>query len=152
VIADGAPTFAIQARRGDVECSPGTCLLWDFGYADRFPDLDFLQAALVLARVVSKPGPDRLCLDLGHKAIAAENPHPRVRLPELPDAEAVMHSEEHLVIRTSRAAEFAVGSALFGIPRHICPTVALYAEAVVIRGGRAVERWKVTARDRRLTI
>jgi D-threonine aldolase len=152
VIADGAPTFSIQARREDVECSPGTCLLWDFGYADRFPDLDFLQAALVLTRVVSKPGADRLCLDLGHKAIAAENPHPRVRFPELPDAEAVMHSEEHLVIRSSRAAEYAVGDVLFGIPRHICPTVALYAEAVVIRSGRAVERWKVAARDRRLTI
>jgi D-serine deaminase-like pyridoxal phosphate-dependent protein len=151
-IAGGTPTFPVHARRGDVECSPGTCLLWDFGYADRFPDLDFLQAALVLTRVVSKPAPDRLCLDFGHKAIAAENPHPRVRFPELPDAEAVMHSEEHLVIRSPRAAEYAVGDVLFGIPRHICPTVALYAEAVVIRGGRAVERWRITARDRRLTI
>jgi D-serine deaminase-like pyridoxal phosphate-dependent protein len=152
MIADGAPTFSIQARRGDVECSPGTCLLWDFGYADRFPDLDFVQAALVLTRVVSKPGPDRLCLDLGHKAIAAENPQPRVRFPGLPDAEAVIHSEEHLVIRSSRAAEYSVGDVLFGVPRHVCPTVALYAEAVVIRGGRAVDRWRVTARDRRLTI
>jgi D-serine deaminase-like pyridoxal phosphate-dependent protein len=178
VIAGGTPTFPIHARRADVECSPGTCLLWDFGYADRFPDLDFLQAALVLTRVVSMPAPDRmrldlvhkaiqeplvltrvasvpaqdrLCLDLGHKAIAAENPHPRVRF-DLPDAAPVMHSEEHLVISTAHAAAYAVGNALFGIPRHICPTVALYAEAVVIRGGRAVERWKITARDRRLTI
>ena len=49
-------------------------MLWDFGYADMFADLDFLMAALVLTRVVSKPGVNRLCLDLGHKAIAAENP------------------------------------------------------------------------------
>ena len=49
-------------------------------------------------------------------------------------------------------AVIAVGSVLFGIPRHICPTVALHSEAVVIRNGRAVERWKVTARERRLTI
>jgi len=28
----------------------------------------------------SKPGANRLCLDLGHKAIAAENPPPRVQL------------------------------------------------------------------------
>jgi D-threonine aldolase len=152
VVAGGAPTFPIHARRGDVECSPGTSLLWDFGYADRFPDLDFLQAALVLTRVVSKPGSDRLCLDLGHKAIAAENPHPRVRFPELPDAEAVMHNEEHMVITTAHAGGYAVGNILFGIPRHICPTVALYAEAVVIRGGRAVGRWKITARDRRIKI
>jgi hypothetical protein len=125
IIADGAPTFSIQARRGDVECSPGTCLLWDFGYADRFPDLEFLQAALVLTRVVSKPGPDRLCLDLGHKAIAAENPQPRVRFPELPDAEALMHSEEHLVIRSSTAAELRSGTCCLAsrgtsVPRWPC--------------------------------
>ncbi len=152
VVVGGTPTFPIHARRGDAECSPGTCLLWDFGYADQFPDCDFLQAALVLTRVVSKPAPDRLCLDLGHKAIAAENPHPRVRFPAVPDAAALIHSEEHLVISTARAEEFAVGDALFGIPRHICPTVALYAEAVVVRDGRAGERWKITARDRRLTV
>jgi D-serine deaminase-like pyridoxal phosphate-dependent protein len=152
VVAGGTPTFPVHARRGDVECSPGTCLLWDFGYGDLFPDLDFLEAALVLTRVVSKPGLDKLCLDLGHKAVASENPQPRVRFLELPDAEAIMHNEEHVVIRTGGSGVYAVGNALFGIPRHICPTVALYAEAVVIRSGRAVKRWKIAARDRRLTI
>jgi D-serine deaminase-like pyridoxal phosphate-dependent protein len=151
VVAGGTPTFPMHARRGDVECSPGTCLLWDFGYADRFPDLEFLQAALVLTRVVSRPAQHRLCLDLGHKAIASENPHPRVRF-ELEDAVAVMHSEEHLVIESARAGTYAIGDVLFGIPRHICPTVALYSEAVVIRAGRAAGRWRIPARDRRLTI
>jgi hypothetical protein len=41
---------------------------------------------------------------------------------------------------------------VYGLPWHICPTVALHGEAVVVREGRAVERWKVSARDRRLTI
>jgi D-serine deaminase-like pyridoxal phosphate-dependent protein len=67
------------------------------------PDLDFLPAALVLTRVVSKPGPRRLCLDLGHKAVASEGPQPRVIFPELSDAQAVAHNEEHLVIETGRA-------------------------------------------------
>ena len=44
--------------------------------------------------MVSKPGANRLP-GSGHKAIAAENPHPRVRFFELPDANAVGHSEEH---------------------------------------------------------
>jgi len=152
VVAGGTPTFPMHARRTDVECSPGTSVFWDFGYADKLVDMDFLVAALVLTRVVSKPGSNRLCLDLGHKSIAAENPQPRVRLMGLEDAAFVTHSEEHLVVETPRAAEFKVGDALFGIPRHICPTVALHSEAVVIRAGRAVERWKVTARERRLTI
>jgi D-serine deaminase-like pyridoxal phosphate-dependent protein len=152
LVAGGTPTFPIHAHRADVECSPGTCVFWDFGYADKLPDMEFLVAALVLTRVVSKPGGHRLCLDLGHKAIAAENPQPRVLLLGLEDAQFVTHSEEHLVVETPRAGQFKVGDAFYGIPRHICPTVALYSEAVVIRGGRAVERWKVAARERRLTI
>jgi D-serine deaminase-like pyridoxal phosphate-dependent protein len=152
LIAGGTPTFPIHAGRSDVECSPGTCVLWDFGYGDILPDLKFLNAALVLTRVISKPGPTRLCLDLGHKAIAAENPHPRVRFLNLPDAQAVVHSEEHLVVESPRAAEFPIGACLYGVPRHICPTVALHAEAVTIVDGVAQARWDVRARVRRINV
>ncbi len=152
LIAGGTPTFPFHAAAVDRECSPGTTVLWDFGYGDKFADLPFLPAAVLLTRVISKPGPDRLCLDLGHKAVAAENPHPRVRFLELPDAVAITHSEEHLVIETPRAAEFAVGDTLHGIPRHVCPSVALYSEAKIVRGGAAVERWPIAARARRLTV
>jgi D-serine deaminase-like pyridoxal phosphate-dependent protein len=116
------------------------------------PDLDFLVAAALLTRVVSKPGGNRVCLDLGHKAVASENPHPRVQFPEVPDARALTHSEEHLVIETARAAELRPGDVLYGIPWHICPTVALHSTGVVIRDGRAAGQWKVTARERVLTI
>jgi D-serine deaminase-like pyridoxal phosphate-dependent protein len=152
MVAGGTPTFPIHAKRGDVECSPGTCVFWDAGYGAKMPDMDFLVAAALLTRVVSKPGGNRLCLDLGHKAVASEMPHPRVVFPQLPDAKAVTHSEEHLVVETSRAGEFAVGDCLYGIPWHICPTVALHAAAVVVRGGHAVERWSVAARARRFTL
>ena len=154
VVAGGTPTFSIHARRGDVECSPGTCVFWDAGYGAKMPDLDreFKVAAVLLTRVVSKPGGNRLCLDLGHKAVASEMPQPRVVFPQLPDAKAVTHSEEHLVVETSRAGEIAVGDCLYGIPWHICPTVALHAAAVVVRGGLAVERWPVAARARRFTL
>ena len=152
LVAGGTPTFPFHAGHRDRECSPGTTVLWDFGYADKLADLPFLPAAVLLTRVISKPGAGRLCLDLGHKAVAAENPHPRVRFLELPDAPAVLHSEEHLVIETPRAAEFAVGDTLHGIPRHVCPTVALYSEATVVRDLAAVAQWPITARARRITI
>jgi len=151
-VAGGTPTFPIHARLPDVECSPGTCVFWDAGYATKLPDLDFLPAALVLTRVVSKPGANRLCLDLGHKAIASENPHPRVQFLNLPDAKAITHSEEHLVVETAKAKEFVVGDCLYGVPWHICPTVALHSEAVVIEDNQAAARWKIVARERRLTI
>lgn len=151
-IMSGTPTFPIHARRTDLECSPGTCVLWDHGYATKMPDLDFLPAALVLTRVISKPENNRLCLDLGHKAIASENPHPRVHFLNLPEAKAVTHSEEHLVVETDRACEFRVGDCLYGIPWHICPTVALHSDAVVVKNGRAEERWKITARERKISV
>lgn len=152
LVASGSPTFAIHARHDDRELSPGTTVLWDFGYGDKHPDLPFVPAAVLLTRVVSRISPTRLCLDLGHKAVAAENPHPRVRLMEIPEAEFVMQSEEHLVIETPNAAKIAIGQVLHGIPRHICPTVALHAEALVVEGGEVAQRWHIHARARRITI
>src|ERR1044071_3852981 len=152
VVAGGTPTFPIHARREGVECSPGTCIFWDSGYGRNLLDLDFLPAAVVLTRVVSKPTPDLLCLDLGHKALASEMAHPRVLFLDLSDAPAVTHGEDHLVIHTAQAAAFKVGDCLYAIPWHICPTVALHSEAVVVENGAATQRWKIVGRERRLSI
>jgi D-serine deaminase-like pyridoxal phosphate-dependent protein len=152
VVAGGTPTFPFHAKRADVECSPGTCVLWDWGYSTNLPDLDFLHSAALLTRVVSKPTANRLCLDLGHKAVASEMPHPRVHFPDLADAEPVAHNEEHLVVETPRASEFSVGAILYGIPWHVCPTVALHAEAVVVKDARTDGSWSIAARARRLSI
>ena len=152
LVAGGTPSFPVHARHDDVECSPGTCVFWDAGYAAGLPDLDFLFAVVLLTRVVSKPGGRRVCLDLGHKAVGSETPHPRAIFPEVPDATAVGHSEEHLVIETDRAAALRVGDVLYGIPWHVCPTVALHDRAIVVRDGRAVEAWPITARARTVSV
>jgi D-serine deaminase-like pyridoxal phosphate-dependent protein len=152
LVAGGTPTFPIHARRPGVECSPGTCVLWDAGYAKKLPDMDFRHAAWLLTRVVSRPVPGQMCLDLGHKAVASEMPHPRVVFPALPDVTAAGHSEEHLVLETAQAADLPVGTVLYGIPWHVCPSVALHSECHAVRGGRAGEIWPVTARARRLGI
>ncbi|MBP7950293.1 MAG: D-TA family PLP-dependent enzyme [Verrucomicrobiales bacterium] len=152
IVAGGTPTFPMHARRAGVQCSPGTCVLWDAGYGVNLPDLPFLHAAVLLARVVSKPAPDRLCLDLGHKAVASEMAPPRVVFPDISDAAPLIHNEEHLVIRTARAADFSVGSLVYGIPWHICPTVALHSEVWVVRDGAAAEPWPVVGRARRISI
>jgi D-serine deaminase-like pyridoxal phosphate-dependent protein len=152
VVTGGTPTFGFHAQRGNVECSPGTCVFWDAGYGNKLRDLDFVPAALVLTRVVSKPGGNRLCLDLGHKAIGSEMPHPRVSFLNLQDAKAIAHNEEHLVVETDRSSDVKVGDCLYGVPWHVCPTVALHSQAIVIDGGRSVGVWKVAARDRCLTI
>lgn len=152
VVAGGSPTFPVHARRDGVELSPGTTVLWDAGYAQKLPDLNFLPAAVLLTRVVSKPAPNRLCLDLGHKAVASEMPHPRAVLLNLPDAKPVMHSEEHLVVETPHAVGIPVGAEFYALPWHVCPTVALHEEVWVVENQRAAARWTVTARRRRLGV
>lgn len=152
IVAGGTPTFPVHARHEDREVSPGTCVFWDVSYETKFPDLDFVNAALVLTRVISKPGPGRLCLDLGYKAVSPDNPDPRVRLLDVPDARMTVHSEEHLAVETALAADFNVGDVMYGIPYHICPTCALHREALVIVDGRVADRWPVAARDRRIRL
>jgi D-serine deaminase-like pyridoxal phosphate-dependent protein len=152
IVTGGTPAFPFHAQRPGVECSPGTTVFWDAGYGATLPDLPFVPAITLLTRVVSRPSGTRLCLDLGHKAVASENPHPRLVLFGLEDAVAVGHSEEHLVLETPRAADYPVGTVLYGVPFHVCPTVALHDRAVVVRDGHAAEHWQVAARARTLTI
>jgi D-serine deaminase-like pyridoxal phosphate-dependent protein len=152
IIAGGTPTTPLHAAHGAIECGAGTTILWDSGQPTVCPDQNFLHAAVLLIRVISKPTPDRLCFDLGHKAVASEMPHPRVQILELSDAKFVGHSEEHLVVETSRASEVPVGKVFYAIPRHVCPTVALHSEVVVVTDGRACDRWPVVARARRISI
>jgi D-serine deaminase-like pyridoxal phosphate-dependent protein len=152
IVAGGTPTFPLHIGRKNTETSPGTCVLWDSGYAEHFADLDFLPAALVLTRVVSKPNKNLLCLDLGHKALAAEMPHPRVSFLNLPVRRFVNHSEEHLVIETDVANNYHPGDLIYGVPWHICPTVPRYKTAFIIRDGKVTEEWPINARDRMITM
>jgi D-serine deaminase-like pyridoxal phosphate-dependent protein len=152
IVAGGTPTFPIHASRLNTETSPGTCVLWDSGYLEHFPDLHFLPAALIMTRVVSKPGRKMLCLDLGHKAIAAEMPHPRVRLLDIQVKQFISHNEEHLVIESPEAEKWQPGDVLYGIPWHVCPTVPRYKFAWIIRNGAIEGEWQIDARDRMITI
>lgn len=148
LVCGGTPTFTAHALHLERELSPGTYVFWDAGYTAKFPELPFEPAAVVLTRVVSKPGADLLCLDLGYKAVASDNPDPRVLFPQLPDAQAVVHSEEHLVVRTSSASEYPVGAVLYGVPWHICPTCALHHDALIVVDRHVTTRWPVAARNR----
>lgn len=152
LIAGGSPTFTVHALREGVYCSPGTCLLWDWGYGDLLPDQPFLHAAALLTRIVSKPTEGIVTIDLGHKAVAAENPiDRRIRILNLSDYELLSQSEEHGVLRVANWDDLAVGDVLYAIPYHICPTVALYESATIVENGRVIDHWPIAARKRQLT-
>ena len=151
IVCGGTPTFPAFAEIEDraLELSPGTIILHDTGYGGSFPDLPFVPAAKLLTRVISRPAPDRVTFDLGHKAIAADPPAgKRVFFPDLPDAKAVLHNEEHLVLETPLAARYQPGDVLLAIPTHICPTCALHKEAYAVEGDEVVGTWRVASRDR----
>ena len=153
VICGGTPTFPIYAEIDDplIELSPGTCTYHDAGYGEKFPDLNaFRPAALVFTRVISRPTANRVTLDLGTKAVASDPAMgQRVVFPRLPKATQVLQNEEHLVLETEEADQFSPGDWLLGIPRHVCPCSVLYSSASVIRDGKLVDEWEITARNRR---
>lgn len=148
IVCGGSISFPLHASHRNRMLSPGTTLLWDHGYGSRFPDLPFQIAAVLVTRVVSKPGENRLCLDLGHKAVASEMKAPCVFFPDLPDAVIEKHSEEHLVVATGQANEWNIGDVMYGFPYHICPTVALHEEVGVVQDGRLEGFWAIEARKR----
>jgi D-threonine aldolase len=152
LVAGGSPTFPVHARRQGVVCSPGTFIFWDWTYHTALPEQPFQFAALVVTRVISKLDEETLCLDLGHKSIAAENPFPRVIFLNAPDARPVAQSEEHLVVKVDPQHHYQIGEVFYGVPVHICPTCALYEKAFVARNGRVAETWLVVSRNRYITI
>ncbi len=152
IVAGGSPTFPIYAERSDVECSPGTFIFWDWGYKNGMPDEPFDYAALVITRVISIIDENTITTDLGHKSVAAENPFPRVHFLNAPEATPIAQSEEHLVAKVADSSLYKIGDVLYGVPVHICPTVALYESAIVIENNSAVAEWKVIARDRKITV
>ena len=147
IIAGGTPSFPIHTKRRNVVTSPGTPMLWDVGYGKSFKDLDFLYAAVLLTRIISKPGPNLLCFDLGHKSVASEMDLPRVEILGLEDSEQIGQSEEHLVVHCTKADNYKVGDTFYAIPKHVCPTVSKYPEALTVVDGQVTGAWKVAARD-----
>ena len=153
IVAGGSPTFPVHAQRRDVECSPGTFIFWDHGYKTILPDEPFDYAALVITRVISIIDEHTICVDLGHKSIAAENViEKRVHFLNAQNIQFSGQSEEHLVLKVEDAAQYKVGDVFYGVPYHICPTVALYERAVIVENNQVVGEWSVIARDRKISV
>jgi D-threonine aldolase len=152
IVAGGTPTFSIHRTRRDIECSPGTFIYWDKGYEKILSEQKYDLAAVVLCRVISNPSENVYTVDLGHKAIASENPlSNRISFLNGEDLEAVSHSEEHMVLKATTKS-YKVGDVLYGVPYHVCPTVALYDEVNVVEDGKVSDHWYNVSRNRKLTI
>lgn len=152
IIAGGSPTFPIHCKRKNVLASPGTTLLWDAGYGSLFEEMNFLPAAVLFTRIISKPKTGVLCFDLGHKAIASEMPFPRVEFLSLDHGKQISQSEEHFVVEYDDLKVMEVGTEHYAIPKHICPTVAKYDSLQVVENGEITVEWKVAAQNHKISI
>lgn len=143
----GTFTFPIHAKYKERTLCPGTPVLWDAGYAQNIPDLDFLNAAVLAGRVISKPN-GKVCFDLGHKSMASEMPQPRLKFMDIEIDQIENQSEEHLVISTPETKKLQPGDFAYAVPIHICPTIALQEKVYVVENKKAVGTWDVIARKR----
>jgi D-serine deaminase-like pyridoxal phosphate-dependent protein len=151
LVMGGTPTFPCHQTEAGVYLSPGTLFVQDEGYRKNYADLDYTPGAAVLTRVVSHPAPGLFTVDCGYKAIAGDHEERGV-IAGLPAARAVQHSEEHWVWRLDSGETPPIGSILYVIPTHVCPSSALYPGVYVVSGGKLVNYWDVTARNRKINI
>jgi D-threonine aldolase len=154
LIMSGSPTYSIHCNRKNIECSPGTFVFWDKGYANICQEMPFLPAVFAVTRVVSLPNSTHICTDLGHKSIAPENVlSRRVYFENAEDLTFISQSEEHLVLKANEGHSYKIGDVFYGIPIHICPTIALHEKLYIVENEQLTgDTWKVLARNRSIKI
>lgn len=131
--------------------SPGTIVYNDWSSLEQLPaEYGFRPAAVVLTSVVSNPAPDLATCDAGHKTVSADAGMPNCAVIGNASVQPLRPSEEHLPLRLSSGSSLALGSQLYLVPKHVCPTVNNFDHALIVRGGRVVAIEAVTARGREL--
>jgi D-serine deaminase-like pyridoxal phosphate-dependent protein len=154
VITSGTPVFPCAAtytpfRRANFihRASPGTVVYSDATSITQLPpEWGYRPAAVVVSTVVSHPRPNVFTCDGGHKAVSADAGVPTCVVAGHPDFAPLKPSEEHLPIEVKSGTRPGIGEALYLVPRHVCPTVNNFDEALIVESNRVVGIEKVTAR------
>jgi D-serine deaminase-like pyridoxal phosphate-dependent protein len=130
--------------------SPGTVVYSDASSLLQLPkEYGYRPAVLVLTRVVSHPRAGVVTCDAGHKAVSADAGVPTCVVAGHPELTPLSPSEEHLPLEVEGgAAGPQVGEALYLLPRHVCPTVNNFDDALLVRNGEIESVEKVSARGR----
>ena len=128
--------------------SPGTVVYNDMSSLEQLPDWGYQPAVFVLATVISHPIDGIVTCDAGHKAVSADAGIPTCTVRDWPELEPLGPSEEHLPIRVPKGAKAPKpGELLYLMPRHVCPTVNNFDEALLVADGKFTVT-PVTARGR----
>lgn len=154
VITSGTPAFPCSAsyapfRNGRFvhRASPGTVVYSDATSLTQLPgEWGYQPAALVVSTVVSHPKANYLTCDAGHKSVSADAGVPTCMVVGRPDLQPLKPSEEHLPIEVRAGERPPIGESLYLVPRHVCPTVNNFDEALIVESNRVAGLERVTAR------
>jgi D-serine deaminase-like pyridoxal phosphate-dependent protein len=154
VITSGTPAFPCAASYEPFReasfvhrASPGTVVYSDATSITQLPaEWGYELAAVVVSTVVSHPKANYVTCDAGHKAVSADAGTPTCVVAGRPELTPLKPSEEHLPIEVKSGARPEIGEPLYLIPRHVCPTVNNFDDAVIVIGGRVAAIERVTAR------
>jgi D-serine deaminase-like pyridoxal phosphate-dependent protein len=157
VITSGTPAMACGASYAPFRTasfkhrvSPGTVSFCDTMSMSEIPP-GYKPAAVVVASVVSHPIQGRFTCDAGHKSVSADAGVPTCAVVGHPDYTPLKPSEEHLPVDCAGEVP-AIGSHVYLIPKHVCPTVNNFDYAMIIENHRAVSVEKVSARGREVPV
>jgi D-serine deaminase-like pyridoxal phosphate-dependent protein len=142
---------AMRSAEGITELRPGNYVFYDATQV-ALGVVGLERCALsVLATVTSRPAPDRLILDAGSKALAAErlstltpgfgqiDGHPGLRVDRLYEEQAIVHSDG--------PCEIPVGTRLRVVPNHACAAANLHSQMLVVDEDVVVDAWPVATRE-----
>jgi D-serine deaminase-like pyridoxal phosphate-dependent protein len=150
------PTTHQLEREGAVtEIRPGNYVFYDatqvtLGVAP------LEQCALsVLGTVVARPSPNRLILDTGSKALAADVLSPRTPgfgiVLGHPEMLVARLYEEHAIVTSEEPIQIPIGERLRVVPNHACACVNLHERMLVLENGSVADLWSIDARGWRAT-
>jgi hypothetical protein len=78
--------------------------------------------------------PTKLCLDVGHKSVSAENElAKRIYFLNAPGTCACWIKAKSIWWWRPVKVITIIGDVLYGIPHHVCPTVALYERFILLK-------------------
>jgi D-serine deaminase-like pyridoxal phosphate-dependent protein len=143
VSTGGTGTFDISGRHpGVTEIQAGSYALMDTDYGE--VGVPFEQAFFVLGTVVSRPLPERIVADCGHKSATKDHGYPSI--VGIEGARVTAFNDEHATIEVPPAAAVRIGDRVRLKPSHTDPTVNLHDVFYVIEGDRVVDVWEIAAR------
>ncbi len=156
LITSGTPTFPEALRHEGLrdfnhKISPGTVVYWDVR-SESLAISGFQPAASVLARIMSSPEQGLLTCDAGSKALDASVGDPCAQVEGWEHLEALHPSEEHLPIRVLAGEAPPPGTLIQLVPAHVCPTVNLADQAVLMEEDQVVSIVDVAARGHEVTL